>query len=166
MRNHTLRYTIHATFLCSLLCIATCAVPNPGSQQLAEGLSSITVLVRNNMAYPVAQFRCSDAEDAGSNESCPEGFGCDAQHYHGTARAIGTLGANGAADATLTDFSTTSFTDDPDQCHCGWGKVTQLDIRTISMFTADVTSFIGASFTAPVEGLTEAERVSVDPCGG
>ena len=32
------------------------------------------------------------------NDSCPEGFGCDAAHYHGTARAIGRVQSNGVAD--------------------------------------------------------------------
>ena len=165
MRNHPFRYTLQTTAVCSLVFLAACPAPNPAPVGLEE-LSSVTVLVRGNLAYPISQFRCSDAEDAGSDETCPNGFGCDARHYHGSALAIGTLGANGAADATVVDFSVTSATEDPDQCLCGWGKVTEVDIRTISISKTGVDSFSGASFLAPVEDLTTAEQLSVDPCGG
>ena len=112
MRDRKSRYVLKMSSLCSLVCIASC---EPGSASLEpQGLSTITVLVKDNMAYPIHQFTCSDEEGPGSNESCPGGFACDTLHYHGNARAIGMLAANGAADVRSDNFA---FTVDPDPCH-------------------------------------------------
>ena len=174
MRDRGFRFMLKLASLCSLACIASCG-PNDGFLN-PRGLSSITVLVKDNTAYPIFQFTCSEVEPSGSSESCPNGFGCDAQHYHGNARPIGMLADQAPADIRLGEVGTAN---DPDQCHCGWGKTTDVDIRTVFVFQSDLveyaaqialpldldTGVVLVNGEIPVNGLTLAEHVSVDPCG-
>lgn len=162
MHNRVFLYAINTVFLSSMVLIGSCGEGNSGSM-FPQGLNSITVLVRNNVAYPIYQFSCSNVEASGVNESCPDGFGCDAQHYHGGVISIGTLGPNGAADVIVGIIPAPG---DPDQCLCGWGKVTEAEVRTVNIFKNDVEdfgSFIGLQTN---DNLTLAQQLSVDPCGG
>ena len=114
MRDHIIRCVLKTSSLCSLVCIASCE-PN-AETILPQGRSTVTVLVMDDIAYPIYQFTCSDEEGPGSNESCPDGFECDAQHYHGAVQPIGMIAANSVADV---EFGGMILTDDPDQCpHC------------------------------------------------
>lgn len=169
-------------FLVMLISIAGVPACEPVSKSnpneidvFPDGLSSITVVVRDGLAYPIFQFRCSGVEEEqGADDSCPAGSGCDGQHYHGTAVTIGRVAPIGASDV---DSNTVDVTDDPDMCHCGWGKVEELDIRTLQVFVVDVDLFFDRLPSTSADandkaddlenlGLTRAEILSSDPCGG
>ncbi len=161
MQSGRYRFIIGISSLALLVGLAACE-PNSFAP---TGLSTITVIVRDNMAYPIFQFRCSEAEGPGENDSCPDGFECDGQHYHGTVSSIGRITPTGASDV---DFRVISAAD-PDSCHCGWGKVGEAEVRNVSVFVSDVDSFVDIALEGSfpsVEGLTTAQAFSSDPCGG
>lgn len=155
-----LRCAFSATLL---LGIAACE-PNSEGFIGPEGLNTITVLVRENTAYPIYQFRCGEAEGPGESDDCPEGFECDALHYHGVALSIGVIAPTGAADVRFNQL----VANDPDSCHCGWGKVGEADVRSLTVFKTDIVAFFSpATVQSPAtDELTDAEAMSVDPCGG
>lgn len=142
----------------------------PNSEDIVpSGLSTVTVVVRDGLAYPIYQFRCADVEpDQEPSESCPQGAGCDGMHYHGSGFSIGRVAPTGASDL---DYRL-GEREDPAQCFCGWGKVGEVDIRDISIFVSDVDEFFDdLLLTTPnppmlPTGMVRSQAMSVDPCGG
>ena len=165
MYSGPVHFTVGVLSLALLLAFAAC---EPGTDSIyPEGLDTLKVIVRDNRAYPIYQFTCADEEGPGENEDCPDGFACDGRHYHGEAWAIGEVAPNGAADVQFNPF----FANDPDSCHCGWGKEGEADIRELSVFGGDTDDFLdefytGISSPPSVPGLTVVQAMNVDPCGG
>jgi len=130
-------------------------------------ISLVDVVVNDHLAYPLFQFTCGQAEDPGSDENCPEpeGFGCDGKHYHGTARPIGTVAAD-LLEIPNTIYDPFGDADDPDQCHCGWGK----KATTITILQNDLVlyaDFIGLPNADGVVSGTDMRigaYLRVDPC--
>ncbi len=161
METDRSRFFVRLIALALILGFVACE-PNSSGPFFPEGLNTITVLVRNNVAYPIFQFTCAEAEGPGQNESCPAGFECDGQHYHGKAFSIGRVAPTGVSDVDVNVVDA----DDPDACHCGWGKVGEADVRELTVFKTDVELFTQSVTVPEVSGLTTAQAMSVDPCGG
>jgi hypothetical protein len=125
------------------------------------------MLVRDNMAYPIFQFRCSGVEKpAEANETCPMGSGCDAQHYHASAVPLGRVAPTGVSDVEFDASGFFAPAPDPEPCFCGWGKVSEADVRTLSVFVSDIEQFVIGTALNKDSNLTDAEQLNADPCGG
>ena len=160
MRNHAFCFTLAIAFVCSLACLAGC---DDDEDPFFPSIISVKVLVEGNKAYPIYQFTCADPAAPGQDQMCPNGFGCDEQHYHGDANSIGTV--PGSDFDSEVDFSI-QLRMDPDQCLCGWGKVTEADTRTLVVFEDFVDTFFGEVGLVVVKGLSKADQLSIDPCFG
>ena len=171
MRDRGFRYMLKLSFLCSLICITSCDFfwesSSPSFTDEFPGIRLVDVVVNDHLAYPLFQFTCGQAEDPGSDENCPEpeGFGCDAKHYHGTARPIGTVDDDPLA-LPRTKFDPFGDADDPDQCHCGWGKkaTTITILQNDLVLYADFIGLPNADGVVSGSGMTIGEYLSVDPC--
>ncbi len=107
---------------------------------------NVDVMAIDGLYYPVAAFRCAQPEEPDeATEACPEGSGCDELHWHGSGIAAIAVDPDDAA-TVVQDLSFVEIlgmtVDDPDTCHCGYGKLSELPVVTIQILESDVVTYM------------------------